>query len=67
MTQAEEDQKKYQQIYENFLIKDEAFYYEVEAEQVILGMYLYDADMKPLGTCIFALNKNGIVNNYENL
>lgn len=67
MAQAAEEQEKYQQTYEEFIARDEEFYYEVKEEHVILCMNLYDTDMKPLGACIFALNRKGIESNYENL
>ena len=67
MAQAEEEQEKYQQTYEEFIARDEEFYYEVKEEHVILCMNLYDTDMKPLGACIFALNRKGMESNYENL
>ena len=67
MKQITEDQEKYAHIYQEFLTGQEEFYYNVEEEHVNLCMWLYDADMKPLGACIFALNKSGIEHNYDNL
>jgi len=67
MKQITEDQEKYRSIYEEFLQGQEEFYYIVEEGHVNLCMWLYDADMKPLGTCVFALNKSGIEHNYKNL
>lgn len=67
MAQMAKDQNDYNQIYQTFIMAEEDFYYEVKDENVILAMYLYDTDMKPLGVCIFELNKKGIENNYENL
>lgn len=67
MKEITEDQEKYRSIYEEFLLWDEEFYYDVEEEHVNLCVWLYDSDMKPLGACIFALNKSGIEQNYKNL
>lgn len=67
MKEITEDQEKYRCIYEAFLLGEEEFYYNVEEEHVNLCLWLYDSDMKPLGVCVFALNKSGIEQNYKNL
>ncbi len=67
MKEITEDQKKYREIYERFLEGDEEFYFDVENEHINLCMWLYDSNMRPLGICVFALNKSGIAKNYDNL
>ena len=61
------DQGKYEKIYDIFQQADANFYYQVEDNYINLCLWLYDSEMKPLGTCIFALNRSGIERNYENL
>ena len=67
MTQIKEDKEKYSLIYQEFLDSQEEFYYSVEEDHIILCLWLYDTDMKPLGVCAFALNKSGIEHHYDNL
>lgn len=69
MTIAErkESQKVYNQLYETYKKSDKAFYFQTEEEHLKLCMKLYDVQMKPLGTCIFVLNIEGIEENYRNL
>ncbi len=62
-----DDREKYEDIYQEFAGGTTEFLYDIEEENVNLCMWLYDSDMKPLGICIFALNKSGMEGNYENL
>ena len=67
MKEIMENQTKYSKLYQKFLLGEEEFYYDVDEEHVNLCMWLYDSEMKPLGICIFALNKSGIEQNYKNI
>ena len=62
-----QSQEKSDKLYEVYKNSDSAFYFQVDGKYLNLCMRLYDAKMKPLGTCIFVLNKAGIEENYSNL
>ena len=67
MSEMEKEQKEYEKIIEVFSESRSDFYCQVEEEYINLCIWLYDEEMKPLGGCIFALNKSGIESNYKNL
>ena len=54
-------------LYQAYKESDQAFYFRLDGKYLNLCMRLYDAQMDPLGTCIFVLNKAGIEENYSNL
>ena len=60
-------QMKYEQLYEVFKEKGWDFYCQTDEEVLNLCMKLYDSEMKPLGVCIFALNRSCIEENFKNL
>lgn len=54
-------------LYETYKESGKDFYFETEGKYLNLCMKLYDTQMKPLGSCIFVLNKAGIEENFSNL
>lgn len=67
ITEMEASQEAYEALYEAYKKVKTPFYFQTEGKYLNLCMKLYDVQMKPLGTCIFALNKVGIEENYTNL
>lgn len=65
LTQIEAELDKYVQLNNSFSINGRNFYLEVEDLCIHLCLWLYDNSMQPLGTCIFTLNKDSILSNYE--
>ena len=53
-------------LYETYKESGKDFYFETEGKYLNLCMKLYDTQMKPLGSCIFVLNKAGIEENFSN-
>lgn len=67
ISEISKSQKEYELLYESFEESGQDFYYRINEECLNLCMKLYDSEMKPLGTCIFALNRNCIEANFRNL
>ena len=67
ITEINELQKNYEALYRVFGESGQDFYYQIEEDCLNLCMRLYDSEMAPLGVCIFALNRNCIEANFENL
>ena len=67
ISEMKESQKIYESLYKDYKKAKVPFYFQTDGKYLNLCMELYDAQMKPLGTCIFALNKVGIEANYTNL
>ncbi len=69
MTVAEIQQSNvtYYTLYKEFIASEKDFYTQVNNGCLNLCMNLYDADMKPLGIGIFALNIANIEEKYKNL
>ena len=67
ISEMKESQKIYDSLYKDYKKAKVPFYFQTDGKYLNLCMELYDAQMKPLGTCIFALNKVGIEENYVNL
>lgn len=59
--------KKYENLYNEFVGSKRDFYYKTEAKNISLCLNLYDETMNNIGVCIFALNRQGIEDNYANL
>lgn len=67
ISEMKESQKTYQALYDSYKESEKAFYFQIDGKYLNLCMKLYDSQMKNLGTCIFALNKNGIEEIFTNL
>ena len=67
LEQIDSERKKYTQLNSTFLKTKEPFYFDIEDNCINLCLWLYDASMQPLGTCIFALNKQGIEQQYQTI
>lgn len=65
LSKIEPEQKKYAQLNDTFVHNGQQFYFASENDFIHLCLYLYNAQMQPLGTCIFTLNKESILKNYE--
>ena len=67
ISEMQESQKIYDSLYKDYKKERTPFYFQTDGKYLNLCMKLYDVQMKPLGTCVFALNKAGIEENYTNL
>lgn len=67
ISEVNESQKTYTALYEIYKKINQPFYFQTDGKYLNLCMKLYDVQMKTLGTCIFALNKARIEENYANL
>lgn len=67
ISEMQDSQRTYDSLYKTYKSSKSPFYFQTEGKYLNLCMKLYDVQMKPLGTCIFALNKAGIEQNYTNL
>ena len=67
LSQMELEEKKYTQLNNTFLKTQDNFLFHIEDQCIDLCLWLYDTSMQPLGTCIFALNKDGIEHHYQTI
>ena len=67
ISERKQSQEKIDELYRLYKKSKQEFYFQVEEKCLNFCMNLYDSEMKKLGTCIFVINKFGIVDNYSNL
>lgn len=67
ISEIDKTQMQYKALYEVFRESGQDFYYQIDEECLNLCMKLYDSEMKPLGICIFALDRSCIEGNFRDL